>query len=237
VCDRLTPWAHGTAVFAPRLPGYWDYNAVRVQDAADGLDACVLAEVADELQQGLGHRKLEVEVEAAGERLSGGFEQLGWVVQRMSWMRHAGPVPRAGRAAVEEVEPAAIRPLQREWLASEPWFGSEWAAERFLELQDQVAARRPARCLAVRAGGEPAAFARLLIDDATAEVEDVYCGPRWRGRGFASALVAAAVAEARAAAVADLWIVADADDWPRGLYARLGFEHAWLLHEFIRPAR
>ncbi len=32
VCDRIEPWAHGTAVSSSRLPGYWDYNVVRVED-------------------------------------------------------------------------------------------------------------------------------------------------------------------------------------------------------------
>ena len=34
--------------------------------------------------------------------------------------------------------------------------------------------------------------------------------------------------------VEDLWIVADADDRPKELYARLGFRPAWITAEFTR---
>jgi predicted GNAT family acetyltransferase len=65
-----------------------------------------------------------------------------------------------------------------------------------------------------------------------AQVEDVYVIPEARGRGYARALVT------RAAALAcedhDLsFIVADDNDWPKQLYAKLGFEpvgRTWLLH-------
>jgi predicted GNAT family acetyltransferase len=67
-----------------------------------------------------------------------------------------------------------------------------------------------------------------------AEVADVGTLPEHRRRGLATAAVVAAARAARAGG-ADLVIVtADADDWPRQLYSRLGFEPLGLVERFRR---
>jgi ribosomal protein S18 acetylase RimI-like enzyme len=48
--------------------------------------------------------------------------------------------------------------------------------------------------------------------------------PEHRQHGYASAVVLRAVHEARAAGARLVFLVADAEDWPKELYRRLGFE-------------
>jgi ribosomal protein S18 acetylase RimI-like enzyme len=48
--------------------------------------------------------------------------------------------------------------------------------------------------------------------------------PEQRGRGYASAVVLRAVEEARADGAELVFLVADAEDWPKELYRRLGFD-------------
>jgi GNAT superfamily N-acetyltransferase len=67
-----------------------------------------------------------------------------------------------------------------------------------------------------------------------AQVEDVYTLPEARGRGFARALVAHVVAQARAEDHDLVFIMADDDDWPKNLYGRLGFEPAGRMLSFHR---
>jgi predicted GNAT family acetyltransferase len=55
-------------------------------------------------------------------------------------------------------------------------------------------------------------------------VEEVGTLPSHRNRGYARAVVLAAVAASVAAGHDLTFIGAYADDWPRRLYARLGFE-------------
>jgi predicted GNAT family acetyltransferase len=81
--------------------------------------------------------------------------------------------------------------------------------------------------------GVPVAGTQLRIDGAIAAIEAVLCDPDHRGRGYASALVAEAVARARAAGCDVVWLFAYADDWPRTWYARLGFVDVgvrWVAH-------
>jgi predicted GNAT family N-acyltransferase len=55
----------------------------------------------------------------------------------------------------------------------------------------------------------------------------------FRGRGLGKAVVAGALAASRA--VHDFtFIVAEAHDWPRELYRRLGFEVAGSMYRFLR---
>jgi predicted GNAT family acetyltransferase len=66
----------------------------------------------------------------------------------------------------------------------------------------------------------------------------VYTIDAYRGRGYARALVTRAVALARQAGHELTFIVADDEDWPKRLYARIGFEPAglaWVFH--TEPAR
>jgi len=83
--------------------------------------------------------------------------------------------------------------------------------------------------------GTPAAYATLYSDGTVAQVEDVSTQPRARGHGLARAVVQHAIDLARAEGHELIFLVADADDWPRELYARLGFDpvgHCWAL---VRP--
>jgi ribosomal protein S18 acetylase RimI-like enzyme len=45
-----------------------------------------------------------------------------------------------------------------------------------------------------------------------------------RGRGYAKAVVLAAIAAARKRGAEFVFLVADHDDWPKELYRRLGFD-------------
>ena len=55
-------------------------------------------------------------------------------------------------------------------------------------------------------------------------MEAVATLPAHRGRGYASAVVQHAVGEALAAGHDLIFLTALADDWPKELHARLGFE-------------
>jgi predicted acetyltransferase len=56
-----------------------------------------------------------------------------------------------------------------------------------------------------------------------------------RGRGYASALVLHTLQEARRAGCDLVFLVADAQDWPKALYRRLGFDELGRYVKFIRP--
>jgi predicted GNAT family acetyltransferase len=80
--------------------------------------------------------------------------------------------------------------------------------------------------------GSAAAMTKLRAADGLAQIEDVYTVPEARGRGFARALVTHAVTVAKAASPDLIFIMADDNDWPKELYARLGFAPVRRLLQF-----
>ena len=72
-----------------------------------------------------------------------------------------------------------------------------------------------------RGPGAPG-YCELRLRDGVAQIEDVEVLERFRGRGLGRAIVQHALDEGRASADV-VFLEALADDWPRELYARLGF--------------
>ena len=81
-------------------------------------------------------------------------------------------------------------------------------------------------------GDRPIAFAQLEHDGDAAEITQVFVHPDHRGGGRGTAMTRAAIEAA--GDVRDLWIVADDEDRPKELYARLGFRPAWTTMEVTR---
>ena len=230
MCDTIAPWEYGTAVRCTALPDFWSYNSLRVEGARPLPGSDALAHAADRLQGDLGHRHIEVEDEAAGARLRPGFNTLGWVAERLVWMRLDGPPPDG--PDFEEVPFEATRELRLAWTRTAAWATGEETALRFSELEEAVARIRGSRALLARdASGAPAGFAIFQARASGAEVEQAYVVPELRGHGTGGALVAAA---ARAAEADQTFIVADDEGDPKRLYLRLGFTPVWLQHVFTR---
>ncbi|HWK29343.1 MAG TPA: GNAT family N-acetyltransferase [Solirubrobacter sp.] len=190
-----------------------------------GFEALVPA--VDALLGSVRHRKLHVVDETVGEALRPEFAAAGWVCDRHVTLRRAAPA-RAD-ASVEEVALVQTHALRIEWYLD---YGNEPAEQVALAAaQDRVGARRGMRAFVVRAGGAPVGFALLAVGPGAVEIDQLYVTPAARGRGLGARLVESALA-AGGAPVA--WIVADADGPARALYERLGFETAWLAHQFTR---
>jgi ribosomal protein S18 acetylase RimI-like enzyme len=60
--------------------------------------------------------------------------------------------------------------------------------------------------------------------------------PEHRGRGYASAVVLRSVGEARARGAELVFLVADAEDWPKELYRRLGFDEIGANIKLLKTA-
>jgi predicted GNAT family acetyltransferase len=95
-----------------------------------------------------------------------------------------------------------------------------------------VALRCHAQVLAVLESDAPVAIAQLERDGDAAEITQVYVRPEYRGGGRGTTITRGAIYAAGDAR--DLWIVADDEDRPKQLYARLGFRPAWTAMEFLR---
>lgn len=230
--ERVVPFRFGRALFNDSFPLVWDLNVLRVDDPT-GATAELLAEEAERLhgEAGHGHRRVTVLDERAGRRLEPEFRALGWEPDCFLYMAWRGNGERkAPPADIREVEPSALRPLREEILRAEPWADSAEVVRQVVDSSFLVARTGNARHLAAFVEGEVASGADLYSDDRTAQVEDVSTFPAYRGRGLASAVVLHAVEEALDGRHDFVFLIADAADWPKELYKRLGFAplgHKW----------
>ena len=228
VCDLRTSWAHGTVMRATRYPSYWDLNVVRVSDEP-GMGVEELIAFADEALAGLAHRRIDFDVVTAGDAVRADFEARGWRTLRLVWMRHERPSPPGPPIAVEAVPYDAVNDLRAAWHRED---FPQIDPTGYLAEAREVAMHRDVHVLTVRKGDIPIAFAQLECDGGGAEISQVYVHPEYRGAGRGTAMTRAAIETA--GDVGDLWIVADDDDRPKELYARLGFRPVWTAIEFTR---
>jgi ribosomal protein S18 acetylase RimI-like enzyme len=108
------------------------------------------------------------------------------------------------------------------------------------ETVRQLVARRaafdaPVTAFAAFAEGRPVAHLDLRRRDGVAEIDNVGTLPDHRNHGYARALVLHAIARARSQGDDLIFLLADAEDWPRELYAKLGFGVIGEIHELHRP--
>lgn len=235
LAERVVPFRAGRAFFNDSYPHVWDLNVLQVDDT--DTSAGDLAAEAERLHAEAGHlhRRVAVRGESAGASLAPGFQELGWKAELLVLMAYRGdPEPRRKTTDVVEVETEAVLPFREEIARGEPWATSEDVVRMVVDSRRLGAAVGGARHFAVRASGELASAADLYADGATAQVEDVATAQAHRNRGYASAVVLRAVDEALAGGNDLVFLVADDEDWPKELYARIGFEPLGRTWSFLK---
>jgi ribosomal protein S18 acetylase RimI-like enzyme len=230
---RIEPFDYGSALFRPDLPRVYDENFLRLERGFEELDARDLAVAADRLQGGAGlaHRKAIVPDEATGARLSRGFSRLRWRRSVLLTMGHNGdPLHEPGHEVVEPDQRALTEARVRAF-ADDLGSGAAAQVAGHLELVASVVA---SRAFAVVVEGEPVSWCVLYSEDGVGQIDDVVTAMPHRRRGYGRSVVQAAVRASQAAGNALTFLVADDDDWPKEMYARLGFEPLGRRYEFTR---
>jgi GNAT superfamily N-acetyltransferase len=213
-----------------------------------GLDADAIMRLADEHLGHRGHRHVVLDDGPAAERLAPGFLDAGWTIERivyMSWCREADRPPRPGVA--REISDAEAREHQLAFSAEEQASapspdGLVGAVERSLvgtlvAGQQALRAGTMARCFGAGENGQLAASCVLFLErdrGGIAMIDEVGTLSAYRRRGLGRAVVAAALDSARASGCTPIVIPADHDDWPKRLYARMGFEPLGIQASFTR---
>jgi GNAT superfamily N-acetyltransferase len=236
-CGRHEEHRWGVALFDARRPSFWTLNGLHA-DAP--LDPAVRAQdVIGELNRlypDRRHRTMLVCDDAAGARLAPALREHGWQADHIVYMvlereRDRAPVAGLAREASEE----ELRAVERAVLAEE--HGHDPAViEEVLDGRAAVRAAAPVtRRFVAALGGRDGATATLFSDGDVALIEDVATLTPLRGRGLARAAVSAAIDAGVAAGHELILIGADDDDWPKQLYARLGFADLGRVWSFVRP--
>lgn len=218
VAERVVETPHGVGLFCDSIPDVYDANFVSVEDVTVG--AAELAADAGAAMEGHRHRRVLVERGTAG--LAGDFAQLGYELSTHLVLEHRErPDRRVDTTVVREVALADLAAARRAAALAEPW-ADEDIVRQLEEAKRRVVQAVPTRFFAAVVKDEPVAWCELRSDGRVAQIEDVEVRARFRGRGLGRAIVQHALDEARREHEV-VWLEALADDWPRVLYAKLGF--------------
>ena len=226
----------GRAYFHEGFPRRWDSNFVWTAAPLDGVEAEQLAADADEVLGGAGllHRVIWVADAEQGARLAPGFAGLGYVVDRNVVMVHAREPDAWTDDRAEEVDLKSAKAMWRDAHLEEPDVIDPADAGMLADFLDVLAEDADARFYGVRVDGDVVAGAQLMVLGDVAQVEDVVTLTAHRGRGYARAAVLAAVRAAREDGADLVYLGADDEDWPKHMYAKLGFAEAGRSYDFVR---
>jgi ribosomal protein S18 acetylase RimI-like enzyme len=231
--ERIFSSFLATALLCESLPLVHDRNFLRVEDIS--ASANELGALADRIfgAAGMAHRKVVADSAEIGEHLAPQFESMGWKVERLLVMTHSGRVEEETLPLVAEVEIEEMLPFcEKENRESHP---DNAELVRQLTEQNRLVARSiDCRYFARRLDGKVVSGCQLYSRGGTAQIEAVGTLTEYRNRGLASSVVKRAVAEAFHSGHDLVWIMAKEDDWPKALYAKLGFNPTGRFCTFTR---
>ena len=227
------PW--GTAFFHEGLPLRYDSNMAIADRALGGATADDVVALLDEFYEGFRHREVEFASVTDADSIAMGMGEHGYAVERMVVMAHRRRPDRApDPAGVEELDFEEVEPFTAEVARREPWGREPGIAEMLASFRRVLVEGVGARFFGQRLDGRLAGTCELYVEGDVAQVEDVNTLDEFRGRGVARNVVLRAVQEAHDSGASFVFLFADAQDWPRHLYARLGFDEIGHSRLFTR---
>lgn len=222
----------GWAVRTAELPLMHTMNQLHVT-AAGGAEEVLAA--AAEHQEDLPYRHVVVEEPTTARGLDAGLDR-DWRRERLVLMVLRGhPRREVDPRSVVELDEGETDELMRLWAIEDGHDKEEGVLDQLCEYQRREARVWDERRFGVRSeAGAPLSVTKLRSHAGTAWVEDVYTVPAARGHGHARTLVTYATERARVEGRELTFIVADDRDWPKHLYAEIGFRpvgYLWSFHQ------
>jgi len=223
----VEPWVYGVGLFNSDYPLVYDLNHPRADADLSQVTAEELIDAIEGLMapRGCEHRQVEFADDEAATRLAPAMAEAGYDLFRAIFMVHRREperrpdLPEAGEVSWEELRPTVVEQLRRE-----PYATSEAVVQQLTDRHDVEAAATHEREFGARVDGRIVSYCHLYSDGIVAQIEEVGTLEEYRNRGLASSVVLAALDTALAERHELVFLVADEDDWPKAMYARLGFD-------------
>ena len=233
--DEAEPWEHGHLIRTPALDQVWSLNGVIVERPAPGLTLTDLEALLDEQFARGRFASVVLEHEATAERIEPDARSAGWRVEHELFMAlRRDPDRPTDTSGVREATEEEVRALLSRWFAEDHAKDGPEALRQLDEYGRREWHARPTRAFV---SGDGQAMCKLWAEGGIVQVEDVYTAPEARGRGHARTLLSHALTIARGEGPELVFIVADDDDTPKELYARMGFEPIARLTRVVRERR
>ena len=217
--ERRVPATQGVGLFSDSVPNVYDANFFSV-DGPGAVPDRIAAET-ESVMERYHHRR--VIVERGEDALAAALMRHGYQLSTHLVLAHARePDRRVDTSMVREVEFEQLVPARTATTVAEPW-GDHEIATQLNGAKRLIMRAVPTRFFAAIVDGQVASYCELRSDGHTAQIEDVEAVHAFRGRGLGRAIVQYALDEARRDHEV-VFLEALADDWPRLLYERLGFD-------------
>jgi ribosomal protein S18 acetylase RimI-like enzyme len=229
----LIPFKYGTAVFNDDYPHSWTHNFLRVDGPRPEASVERLIDDANRLHHAAGHahRAVVVEDEATGARLRPGLLQRGYEVEpNVIMVRRRPPDRSVDTSIVEKLGFERLTPFLEDYYRSEPYGDNDEVVRQLVERGRLTAAAVDVRHFGVSMEGRVVSGCDLYTGHGMAQIEDVATLEGYRGRGYARAVITRALEEAVGANL--VFLYAAAEDWPKELYRKLGFEPIARMYQF-----
>ncbi len=236
--EVAAPW--GFAWRKPSLLHCYEENlAWLLTGAADLGPTHVVAEV-DTALAPVRHRYALAEPPVA-DALAPAFADAGYETSRHLLMLHTGERNGLDATGTELATPDELAAAYDHYVRVDP----DTAATRPAEVRAHIVEHQRTKgswgvvreeIHVVREGGLPIAWAKAWIGDGVAQVEDVICLHTHRGRGLGRAVTSAATLACLDSGAEVVSIRAEEDDWPKELYAHLGYRVAAAMGVFVRAS-
>jgi ribosomal protein S18 acetylase RimI-like enzyme len=234
IAERVEDVGEGiTAYIDTRIPLVWDSNFLVAESGSVG--AHKVAAKADQVfgELGMSHRAAVARQTGDTDRLAGGLQKLGWDREDEVFHVLRREPDRPASVEVEQVSLDEAWPVNRTAIMTEDW-ATAVVAEQIKERDRRIGEFYRDRWFVARHEGKVASACRLIQRDGIGQVEDVSTLEPARERGLARAVVLAAAQASVEDGDEITFIIAEANDWPRRLYERLGFdlvgEISWCRH-------
>lgn len=222
VADETVRIDQGLVARTRSLPQVWTLNQLRITSPSPAEEVVALAHIH---QGDLPYRHVVVTHPDTAAALEGELSGTAWHAEHDLYLA----MPADARLddpgeAPSELDEHEMVELMRHWMVEEHPEASAEALEQLAQYQLRSARASRERRFGMRdEEGRPVALTKLRSDGTTAWVEDVYTVPAHRGRGHARHLVTHAAALGVQQGHQLVFIIADDDDWPKGLYTEVGF--------------
>jgi predicted GNAT family acetyltransferase len=161
---------------------------------------------------------------------------MGWKVDRTLAMVHSGSVEQEPLPLVAEVDSEEMLPFwEEENHKKHP--DDEELVKQLTQQNLLVKQKTDCQYFARRLDGRVVSGCQLYSRGGTAQIEAVGTLSEYRNQGLASSVIRRAAWEAFASGHDLVWIMACEDDWPKALYAKLGFSPVGRFYGFTRKPR
>jgi len=239
LADEVRTVPGGWAARTWSLPAVWTLNQVHLEAPTTAAAALSLA---DEHQRDLPYRYVVVDDEASGRQLAEELSEDIWTSDRVVLMvlptdtqQPPADHPRGVERDIVALDEAQATALMRRWVLEMHADIAQKELEEVLEYHRLEGRLWNERCFGcIGEDGTPANMVKLRSDGRVASVEDVYTRPEERRRGLARAVLTFVTGLARAERPEFTFLLADDDDWPKELYARVGFAPIGMRWSFRR---